>query len=1013
MASNTLPSSAYQAPALVRGSLRNTMIEDLPQVSVRRAPPQKLQERPKIISPMSDDFPTPKANTAYVRPASIPESPASSDTQSDDDSLWSKRSSSSEFDELYDISESEVDDLPIKLSGSVKKRVNGGRPERYPSIIIPSPSEWPTIEKLRSTTTLSPPTQIVLSPAVLSQMQQRSLRVPSSSTAPSLDGSLTSEELAVSSCPSTPDIQQHVDDNEWELPTQLDPSALFVLQHISPEEEHDQQEIVIEVPEEAMAEMREIIESPPLTGRLLGIETKNLKTAKEASDNDADDELLALSVPSPGGFFASLDSSIRRTWSNASPAPTTGVATSFYGVPFRQERASALTTSTAASFYGVPWRSPSSETVEQTILMASPKSDQLPITARKIMFSPTEVITEVDEVDESYSTTLEESAAVNMNRTALWLHAQTDYMKAVCEDEEVAESFRLLQDAVPTTPEQISPASSNLSPSKKSVRFVETSGEIKEPFTAVPTKRISPIHDGTFWEGWRHAKRSQRARDVFQHRQARAEAEHVRRTSCTKDHVQQLQGIYEMTVTDRPAPSRPVSSFLPATTEDETVEIIAQAERERQALHQMQSSAWVLSAQKEVNGGRLLTSPIVASFRVRRDVQILDLAGQAHCGWAWTVAAEHPDAVVYTTVSSDAEAHVAESSLDGPSNHFVVAAPKTWELPFEDHTFDVVSARNLYAYLKTTWPKGQAADEWDLTLRECLRVIKPGGYFEFDLLDAELVHPEQAGQALSVEFAFNLKTRGYDPSAGKSFLPRLKRAGFGDIKRAWMVLPVADVLPRWTDSGKTPNSGSSAATVTPGTKRDDYFGPDAAERVIGPEGNVEYYEAPVTGSTRDVRAMTGLIGARMWEQWMLKLNGEMGRHEGRCLEGVAKALEEGGKGNAAWRGLVGWARKPAAIMLFFSFFKTLVNHEVTVELKNDISIRGTLKSVDQYLNIKLDDISVVEEMKYPHLSSVKNVFIRGSVVRYVHLPAAAVDTPLLEDATRREASQAVAKAKQG
>lgn len=54
-------------------------------------------------------------------------------------------------------------------------------------------------------------------------------------------------------------------------------------------------------------------------------------------------------------------------------------------------------------------------------------------------------------------------------------------------------------------------------------------------------------------------------------------------------------------------------------------------------------------------------------------------------------------------------------------------------------------------------------------------------------------------------------------------------------------------------------------------------------------------------------------------------------------------------------------------MLFFSFFKTLVNHEITVELKNDISIRGTLKSVDQYLNIKLDDISVVEELKYPHL----------------------------------------------
>jgi len=99
--------------------------------------------------------------------------------------------------------------------------------------------------------------------------------------------------------------------------------------------------------------------------------------------------------------------------------------------------------------------------------------------------------------------------------------------------------------------------------------------------------------------------------------------------------------------------------------------------------------------------------------------------------------------------------------------------------------------------------------------------------------------------------------------------------------------------------------------------------------------------------------------------------------------------------------------------VFYSFFKTLVDQEVTVELKNDLSIKGILKSVDQFLNIKLDDITVLEENKYPHLVSssipttltrqvaVKNVFIRGSVVRYVHLPASAVDTALLEDATRR------------
>ncbi|KAG6487505.1 hypothetical protein ZIOFF_056091 [Zingiber officinale] len=49
----------------------------------------------------------------------------------------------------------------------------------------------------------------------------------------------------------------------------------------------------------------------------------------------------------------------------------------------------------------------------------------------------------------------------------------------------------------------------------------------------------------------------------------------------------------------------------------------------------------------------------------------------------------------------------------------------------------------------------------------------------------------------------------------------------------------------------------------------------------------------------------------------------------------------------------------ATKMLFFSYFKELVGKEVTVELKNDLTIRGTLHSVDQYLNIKLENIKVV------------------------------------------------------
>lgn len=57
----------------------------------------------------------------------------------------------------------------------------------------------------------------------------------------------------------------------------------------------------------------------------------------------------------------------------------------------------------------------------------------------------------------------------------------------------------------------------------------------------------------------------------------------------------------------------------------------------------------------------------------------------------------------------------------------------------------------------------------------------------------------------------------------------------------------------------------------------------------------------------------------------------------------------------------------ASPQLFYSYFKTLVGKEVIVELKNDLAIRGTLQAVDQYLNIKLRNTSVVDEEKFPHM----------------------------------------------
>lgn len=85
---------------------------------------------------------------------------------------------------------------------------------------------------------------------------------------------------------------------------------------------------------------------------------------------------------------------------------------------------------------------------------------------------------------------------------------------------------------------------------------------------------------------------------------------------------------------------------------------------------------------------------------------------------------------------------------------------------------------------------------------------------------------------------------------------------------------------------------------------------------------------------------------------------------------------------------------------FYSFFRNLVGCQVAIELKNDVIISGELHSIDQFLNIKLNNISVDPE-KYPQLVCLKNMYIRGSVVRYIMLDPKDIDVDALQDSSRK------------
>ncbi|KAF1925343.1 verprolin [Didymella exigua CBS 183.55] len=914
------------------------------------------------MSPRSDeDFPTPKARLFDITPQPSPRFPFPPNSSSYPKINRASRADS-DFDSLYDVTDDEAE-VPLHASASVKKISGPNRRVRFPSLIIPSPTAWPTIEKLKSATSAVPMTpSALLTPSrrVLEMINSHNLHLPGHSAAPSLDGSLTSEELDKLSCPATPDMRSRRDsfstEGSWAPPVQLDFQAMHTLQHLgeSAVEEEDDQET-------SSAELRGEMEMQQVSRPSLGLTIPSSQYQNESEDDNT--PISAISIPSPGGFFSSLQSGARATWS----------------IPARQD--SIPNTSTAEKFYNLPWESHKTEVMpalpDRPLTLSGETLDGLDevlATARPAVFSPVEENVEVKEINpsksvflynENYNAELQKLSSVNLEMTGRWLE----------EQDELSAALRIMSNMDSSSISSGTHSRSNSVDKpvlKKSVTFAEEPAHIEgndeEP------KKIQ-----TYVQGLEYIRSSCEKKDTFIHRQTRAEAMHLQRRCNPAVHRDQLMGKYELNEPERPAPARPVSEFY---VNDPTAlkERIARAQTERQALDQMLPSQWVMQAHKQLNGGKLLSKPAARCITRASSPRILDVGGIATNDWAWNVAYDYPYAAVVTvnTAGNNASANIV-----GPDNHKYTSVPNLWTLPFPNAHFDVISARTLYELLKTNKPAGRSSDEYDLCLKELHRCLKPGGILEFSLLDAELMHAGRNAQAMGVEFGFNLKTRGYDAQASKTFLPRVAKAGFRDVQRAWIVLPMGQTAANWKEELNV------CAKV-------------AQEKCIGESGEVEVQDVPAFGSTRDAAMLTGIVGSWAWERWMLRLQMEMGKEEEKLLEGVVQVLEEGARQGCAWRSLTGWAR---------NFFKTLVEHEITVELKNEVQIRGTLKSVDQYLNIKLDNAEAVDEVRWPHLCSTKDMFIRGSVIRYVHLPSGAVDTALLEDATRRETEAAKNKAK--
>ncbi|KAJ5953057.1 Methyltransferase type 11 [Penicillium vulpinum] len=673
----------------------------------------------------------------------------------------------------------------------------------------------------------------------------------------------------------------------------LPDSALAMLHHIHLDETLDS----CSEAEEDTGEMWQLQPAPSRPRSADGVTPASELSGYSFSD---------LSIPSPGGFFASLAPRARHTWAipNTNYQPTSAAA---------------------EGFYNLPWRRDEGEIVEQVVEWPERPDDEDPITAVRDEEAPLTAIrlpcetptrrsiyqdspmsaafdaVQVQEIprsgngyeyDECYDQELQERAVASHDRTSIWLSAQASYLSALNETNPVndVEAIDLPEESDDA---EVEAEDTTEDSSKKMVRFAEG---VPESLSPLPPFLASK--DSIYWQGFQSIRQRSTKTDGFMHRNMRFDAVQSMRLAMNDLHINCLLGKYELVRPERPAYKGPFAKAprnSVITTELAEKAQFDKVEKEQLVLAQLSQPMWAMDALRSLNGGNLLTSPAQrmltrASSKPKalqgprkRSLRILDLGGHSSCDWAWQAAYEFPNVKVYTVTSKN---QTVNSAIKGPPNHRQVAVVNLWELPFGNNQFDVISARSLHALLKTECPAGKDRDEYDLVLKECMRCLKPGGYLEFQVLDAEISQAGPYGSATSVEFAFNLRNRGYDPLASKSFVGRLRNSGFVDTQRAWMFLPMGTEPVEQEPLRETP-----------------------APRVQSQIENYEAVQGPI-GSTADIASMTGLIGGWMWEQWLLKLRVEMGRERSMLLEGLGALFDEGRKSGAGWTCLSGWTMKP-------------------------------------------------------------------------------------------------------
>lgn len=711
-------------------------------------------------SDIEDDFPTPRASelnqllsSGYSQATSAHSTPLGVSTKQ---SFQVRDSAGTDLTYFEDSEYDELDEgawfVPIKISPSIKKTLEQIQKNSARPLSIAIPHHKTNIKASRGIRRPVAPTP--LSPDALAALGQGYKKRTKNSSIPSLDSTATTVEMASITAPSTPiELSSEDDEGEvWNCPIMLDPRALEMLNHISPD------------PNEFMSSPTSDSSNAPMRNmeeRGLGIEQVFENLAHRSPVADEESRLSSITVPSPRGFFASLDPEAQEVWRSRHVSPTTAIAEAFYDVPWRNEQSPLAETPLTAT---IP---------QMHIDPEGLNSSDIPM-----------------EYDQDYQPKLLNESKANLDRTKVWLQTQEAWLEAKRHPEAARTkvvSLHIVDDLLNEgTLVDLAGLVGAVLPTTIEQTQADPVTELSEPImpSELPT-RSEPLLYHTFQQ----LLRSTRPLDPFLFQKTRADALETRRLYLSTAHLANLRGTFAMQSTTRPKsdsfqhlPASPNGGVLAARRE-----AIAQAQKQRHMREQVETSVRYLEALRYLIGGTLLPSLAIKQINQKKSCgmkpRVLVLADQPCAGFGWAVAMEHRDAKVYTAVVKSDGNRANWLVHRGPSNHRTVMIASPWTLPFPDGAFDVVSARTLHMCLHKM--------EYEDSLKEIYRVLAPGGILHFSVTDA--VPTSSAGTRLDEmvgTFVADLQDAGYDAQPTRHMLSRLRRAGFVGMKRMRLALPI-------------------------------------------------------------------------------------------------------------------------------------------------------------------------------------------------------------------------------